>query len=57
MGRHELNREIGEAIEGMISEGFVRPIIGARFPLAQAKEALCLIDERGATGKVVLEIP
>ncbi len=34
----------------------MRPIIGARFPLEQAAEALHLIDGRGATGKVVLEL-
>ena len=31
-------------------------LIGARFPLERAAEALKLIDERGATGKVVLEV-
>jgi len=56
MGKPELNREIGEAIEHMIEEGFVRPIVGARFPLEQAADALRLIDERGATGKVVLDV-
>jgi NADPH:quinone reductase len=34
----------------------VRPIVGARFPLEQAVDALELIDGRGATGKVVLEL-
>jgi NADPH:quinone reductase len=34
----------------------VRPIVGARFPLEQASDALKLIDERGATGKIVLEL-
>jgi NADPH2:quinone reductase len=34
----------------------VRPIVGARFPLERASEALELIDGRGATGKVVLDI-
>jgi NADPH2:quinone reductase len=33
----------------------VRPMIGARYPLERAAEALALIDGRGATGKVVLE--
>jgi NADPH2:quinone reductase len=33
----------------------VRPIVGARFPLESATEALELIDGRGALGKVVLE--
>jgi NADPH:quinone reductase len=56
MGKHELNREIGAAIDGMIAGGHVRPIIGARFPLEQAADALALIDERGATGKVVLDV-
>ena len=31
------------------------PIVGERFPLERAAEALKLIDERRATGKVVLE--
>ena len=34
----------------------VQPIVGARFPLEQAADALELIDSRGATGKVVLEV-
>ena len=34
----------------------MRPIVGARFPLEDAADALRLIDERGAIGKVVLEV-
>ena len=56
MGKRDVNREIGEAVNRLVDEGFVRPIVGARFPLEQASEALKLIDERGATGKVVLEL-
>jgi NADPH2:quinone reductase len=56
MGKPEVNREIGAEIAKLIEAGDVRPIVGARFPLAQAGEALQLIDGRGATGKVVLEI-
>src|SRR5215216_5984947 len=56
MGKRDVNREIGEAVNRLVDEGFVRPIVGARFPLEQASEALRLIDERGATGKVVLEL-
>ena len=52
----KLNREIGDAIDRLIAEGFVRPVVGARFPLEQAADALELLDSRGATGKVVLEI-
>jgi NADPH2:quinone reductase len=47
--------EAGEAIGKLIDEGFVRPIVGARFSFDQAAEALKLIDGRGAVGKVVLE--
>ena len=51
-----LNREIGDAIDRLIADGFVRPVIGARFPLDRAAAALELLDGRGATGKVVLEL-
>jgi NADPH:quinone reductase len=56
MGKPEINREIGAAIARMIDDGFVRPIVGARFPLERAAEALHAIDERRATGKVVLDV-
>jgi len=52
----KLNQEIGAEIGRLIEQGFVRPVIGARFPLEQAADALELIDGRGATGKVVLEV-
>jgi NADPH2:quinone reductase len=56
MGKPDVCQEIGRALEQLVQDGFVRPIIGARFPLEQAGEALRLIDERGATGKVVLDV-
>jgi NADPH:quinone reductase len=56
MGKPALNREIGAAVGRMIDEGFVRPIVGERFPLERAGEALKAIDERRATGKVVLDV-
>jgi NADPH:quinone reductase len=55
MARPEVAREIGAEVNRLIEEGFVRPIIGARFPPEMAAEALKLIDGREATGKVVLE--
>jgi NADPH2:quinone reductase len=55
IGKPELNIEIGAAIDDLIERGFIDPIVGARFAPEQAAEALKLIDERGATGKVVLE--
>ena len=56
MGKPDLNREIGAELARLIEAGFVRPLVGARFPLERASEALQLIDGRGATGKVVLEL-
>jgi NADPH2:quinone reductase len=56
MGKPEVNREHGAELERLIEAGFVRPIVGARFPLDRAAEALELIDSRGALGKVVLDV-
>jgi NADPH:quinone reductase len=56
LGKPELNREIGAAIDRLAADDFVNPVVGARFPMERAAEALELIDSRGATGKVVLEV-
>jgi NADPH2:quinone reductase len=56
LGWPERTERIGRAIEGMIEAGQVSPIIGARFPMEKASDALQLLDERGATGKVVLDL-
>jgi NADPH2:quinone reductase len=56
LSKPEVCAEIGAAVAELVRDGFVRPIVGARFPLEQAAEALKLIDERGATGKVVLDV-
>ena len=52
----DVNREIGAAIGSMVDDGVVRPIVGARYPLERASEALELLDGRGATGKVVVDV-
>jgi NADPH:quinone reductase len=57
MSKPDVCLQIGTEISRLIADGFVRPIVGARFPLERAAEALTLIDQRGATGKVVLEVP
>jgi NADPH:quinone reductase len=54
MGNPQRNEAIGEAVGGMIEEGFIRPIIGACFALDDALGAFRTIDERRAVGKVVL---
>jgi NADPH2:quinone reductase len=56
IGKPAFNREVGAALERLIAEGFVRPIVGASFALEQAAAALRCIDERRALGKVVLAV-
>jgi len=56
MSKPQASVEIGAQIDRLAHAGFVKPIVGARFPLERAADALHLIDGRGALGKVVLEI-
>ncbi len=56
MSKPDVVRQIGAEIAQLIDQGFVRPIVGARFPLEQAGAALELIDEREAVGKIVLDV-
>src|SRR5271168_353959 len=56
MSKPELNVEIGAAVNSMVDDGFVAPIVGERFPMERAADALKMLDERRATGKVVLDV-
>jgi NADPH:quinone reductase len=56
LSKPDVTRHIGEEVNRLIEEGFVRPVVGPRFGLEQAAEALKAIDERRATGKVVLDL-
>jgi NADPH:quinone reductase len=56
LGDPERNRRIGRAVGDLIDSGYVRPIVGRRYPLERASEALRAIDERQATGKIVLDV-
>ena len=56
LSKPDVVRAIGAEVGRLAAEGFVRPIVGARYPLADAADALELLDSRGATGKVVLEV-
>jgi NADPH2:quinone reductase len=47
--------EVGARIAKLAAAGHIDPPIGARFPLERAGEALALLDNRQATGKIVLE--
>jgi NADPH2:quinone reductase len=56
LSKPELTLEIGAELAKLIDSGAVRPIVGARFPLERASDALLALDRREATGKVVLEV-
>ncbi|MGH2872697.1 MAG: NADPH:quinone oxidoreductase family protein [Solirubrobacteraceae bacterium] len=56
LGWPERTRRTAAELAPLIATGRLEPIVGARFPLERAAEALTLIDERGATGKVVLDV-
>jgi NADPH2:quinone reductase len=47
--------EIGDLVTRLIGDNAIRPIVGARFPLDQGADALRVIEQRSAVGKVVLE--
>ena len=49
-------REIGREVNRLVDDGFVRPLIGQRFALDQAAEALKVIERRQALGKIVLDV-
>lgn len=54
--KQELVAEIAADLERMAAEGFVNPIVGATYPLAEGAQALRDLDERRATGKLVLRV-
>jgi NADPH:quinone reductase len=56
MAKPDVGAEIGAEVTRLVDEGFVRPVVGARFSLEDAAQALHEIDDRRATGKVVLDV-
>lgn len=52
----DLMAQIGSDLEHLADEGFVRPIAGATYPLEQGGQALRDLQERRATGKLVLKL-
>lgn len=57
-GRHfpDHHREHLAAVHRLAEAGVLRPAIGARFPLAEAKAALAAMARREVTGKIVVTI-
>ena len=52
----EVVAEIGADLGRLADEGFVRPMVGATYPLEEGPQALRDLDERRATGKLVLKV-
>lgn len=52
----DVNQQIGAELQTLIDAGAVAPLVGARLPLEQAADALELLEQRRATGKVVLDV-
>jgi NADPH:quinone reductase len=56
MGKPQLNREIGAAVSRMVDDGVIAPVVGERFAMERAADALRALEERRATGKIVLDV-
>lgn len=52
----DLVAEIAADLEQMAADGFVKPLVGASYPLAEGAQALRDLEERRATGKLVLTL-
>jgi NADPH2:quinone reductase len=50
----DLTRQIGDDLARLAEEGFVDPVVGGTYPLDEGAQALRDLDERRATGKLVL---
>ena len=52
----ERGREHLAAVQRLAEDGVLRPVIGARFALADARDALVAMAERSVTGKIVVTL-
>ena len=54
--RPEAARDIGDAVNELAVAGKIDPLIGARYPLDRAADALRDLEERRVRGKIVLQV-
>jgi NADPH2:quinone reductase len=55
-GRPEEMIRIGAEVDRRSQTGAIAPVVGRRFPLGEGADALRLLEQRGAVGKVVLDV-
>ncbi|GAB7003177.1 NADPH:quinone oxidoreductase family protein [Nocardioides sp. AN3] len=53
--RLDVHRRVTDGVNRLVQDGSITPLVTHRFPAARAGEAMVLLDERRAAGKVVLE--
>ena len=56
-GKTEIMKDAMAKLVGWWTEGRIRPVVGATFPIEEAGRAHAFIQDRGNTGKVVLTFP
>jgi NADPH:quinone reductase len=54
--RPDYIREVGEDLDRMVREGFVKPLVGKKYGFDEVPQALRDLDERRAVGKLVLRV-
>jgi NADPH2:quinone reductase len=47
---------INAAVQELLDDGTIRPLVGARVPLADGAEALRIMERRDALGKIVVDV-
>jgi NADPH2:quinone reductase len=52
----QMPRACADGLAKMWADGYIKPVVGRRFPLERAADALREIEERRAVGKIVLDI-
>lgn len=52
----DMPRDVAAGLASMWDAGFIKPVVGSRYPLERAADALREIDERRAIGKIVLMV-
>ena len=47
---------VNAAVQGLLDDGTIAPVLGARVALVDGAEALRIMERREATGKIVVDV-